>query len=118
MITEKGTEASRCMVALRRFISRLGEKGMPFYKLLKRWTSFSGPVSVDHRGIGSPRGAEKFPDYTTSTQATTPSHAESTGRRSIVIHLLHDSRGKHRFSSRAGGGRTHIPGATSDLLHQ
>jgi hypothetical protein len=32
-----------CVAALSRFISRLGEKGMPFYKLLKRWTSFSGP---------------------------------------------------------------------------
>jgi hypothetical protein len=33
-----------CMAALRRFISRLGEKGLPFYKLLKKvdkfqWTS-------------------------------------------------------------------------------
>jgi hypothetical protein len=33
-----------CMVALSRFISRLGEKGLPFYKLLKKvvkfqWTS-------------------------------------------------------------------------------
>jgi hypothetical protein len=33
-----------CMIALSRFISRLGEKGLPFYKLLKKvdkfqWTS-------------------------------------------------------------------------------
>jgi hypothetical protein len=27
---------------------------------------------VDHRGTGSSRGTEKVPDYTTSTQATTP----------------------------------------------
>jgi hypothetical protein len=32
-----------CMAALSRFISRLGKKGMPFYKLLKKVTSFSGP---------------------------------------------------------------------------
>jgi hypothetical protein len=31
-----------------------------------------GQVSVDHRGTGSSRGTEKVPDYTTSTQATTP----------------------------------------------
>jgi hypothetical protein len=53
-----------------------------------------GPVSVDHRGTGSSKGTKKVPDYTTSTQATTPSHAESASRRSVVIHLLHDSRGK------------------------
>jgi hypothetical protein len=29
-----------CMVALSRFISRLGEKGMPFYKLLKKVGKF------------------------------------------------------------------------------
>jgi hypothetical protein len=29
-----------CMVALSRFISRLGEKGMPFYKLLKKVDKF------------------------------------------------------------------------------
>jgi hypothetical protein len=31
-----------------------------------------GQVSVDHRGTGSSRGTEKIPNYTTSTQATTP----------------------------------------------
>jgi hypothetical protein len=29
-----------CMVALRCFISRLGERGMPFYKLLKKVDKF------------------------------------------------------------------------------
>jgi hypothetical protein len=29
-----------CMAALSRFISRLGEKGMPFYKLLKKVDKF------------------------------------------------------------------------------
>jgi hypothetical protein len=77
-----------------------------------------GQVSVDHRGTGSSRGTEKVPDYTTSTKATTPSHAESVSRRSVVIHLLHNSHGKHSVSSRAVGGRTYIPGAASGLLHQ
>jgi hypothetical protein len=48
----------------------------------------------------------------------TPSHARSAGRRSTVIHLLHDSRGEHRVSSRAGRGRAHISSTTSGLLHQ
>jgi hypothetical protein len=29
-----------CMVALSRFISRLGKKGLPFYKLLKKVDKF------------------------------------------------------------------------------
>jgi hypothetical protein len=29
-----------CMTALSRFISRLGDKGMPFYKLLKKVDKF------------------------------------------------------------------------------
>jgi hypothetical protein len=78
----------------------------------------SGQVSVDHIGAGSSRGTEEVLDHTTSTQATAPSYAESVGGRFVVIHLLHDSRGKHRVSSRAGGGRTCIPDATSSLLHQ
>jgi hypothetical protein len=51
------------MAALRRFISRLGKKGMPFYKLLKK---------VDHRSTGSSRGTEEVLGHYTSTQATTP----------------------------------------------
>jgi hypothetical protein len=73
---------------------------------------------VDHRGTRSSRGTKEVFDYTTSTQATALIYTVSVGGRSVVIHLLHDSRGKHRVSSRAGGGRTCIPGATSSLLHQ
>src|SRR5688500_14259177 len=41
---KKVQRLTRCMAALSRFISRLGEKGLPFYKLLKKvdkfqWTS-------------------------------------------------------------------------------
>jgi hypothetical protein len=91
------------MAALSRFISRLGEKRHAILQIAQE----GGQISVDHRGIGSSRGTKKVPDYATSTQAATVSHAESAGRRSVVIHLLHDSRGKHHVSSRAGGGRTH-----------
>jgi hypothetical protein len=73
---------------------------------------------VDHRGTGSSGGAEKVFVYTTSAQATTSIYAESVGGRFVVIYLLHDSRGKHRVGSRAGGGRTCVPDATSSLLHQ
>jgi hypothetical protein len=77
-----------------------------------------GQVSVDHGGIGSSRGTEEVLDHTTSAQAATPSYTESVCGRTVVIHLLHDSRGKHRVSSREGGGRTCIPSAASSLLHQ
>jgi hypothetical protein len=39
-ITKKVQRLTRCMAALSRFISRLGEKGMPFYKLLKKVDEF------------------------------------------------------------------------------
>jgi hypothetical protein len=35
-------------------------------------TQKGGQVSVDHKGAGSSGGTEEIPDYTTSTQATTP----------------------------------------------
>jgi hypothetical protein len=75
-------------------------------------------VSVDHRGTGSSRGTKEVLDHTTSTQAAAPSNTRTAGRRSALVHLLHDSRGKHRVGSRAGRGKTCIPGATSSLLHQ
>jgi ribonuclease HI len=37
---KKVQRLTRCMAALSRFISRLGEKGMPFYKLLKKVDKF------------------------------------------------------------------------------
>jgi hypothetical protein len=77
-----------------------------------------GQVLVDHRGTGSFRGTKEVLDHTTSTQAAAPGYAWSAGRRYSPIYLLHDSRSEHCISSRAGGGRTCIPGATSSLLHQ
>jgi hypothetical protein len=77
-----------------------------------------GYVPVDHKGTGSSRGTEEVLDHTTGTQAAALRNAWLVGIRSTSIHLLHDSRGKHRVSSRAGRGRTCIPGATSNLLHQ
>jgi hypothetical protein len=37
---KKVQRLTRCMAALSRFISRLGEKGMPFYKFLKKVDKF------------------------------------------------------------------------------
>jgi hypothetical protein len=37
---KKVQRLTRCMTALSRFISRIGEKGLPFYKLLKKVDKF------------------------------------------------------------------------------
>jgi hypothetical protein len=37
---KKAQRLTGCMAALSRFISRLGEKGLPFYKLLKKVDKF------------------------------------------------------------------------------
>jgi hypothetical protein len=102
------------MAALSRFISRLGEKGLPFYKLLKKVDKFQWTTEAQE----ALEALKKIPDHATSTQAATPSHAISADRRSVVIHLLHDSRGEHRVGSRAGRGRTHISSIAFGLLHQ
>jgi hypothetical protein len=73
---------------------------------------------VDHKSTGSSRCTKEVLDHATCTKAATLSHARSAGGRSAVIHLLYNSRGKHRVSSRAGRGRTHISNTTSRLFHQ
>jgi hypothetical protein len=114
MITEKGTEAYWMHESPEQVHIKARRERYAILQIAQK----AGQVSVNHRGTGSSRSTKKVPDYTTSTQATTPSHAESASRRSVVIHLMHDSHGEHRVSSRAGGGRTYIPGAASGLLHQ
>jgi hypothetical protein len=101
-----------CMATLSRFISRLGEKAYPSTNCSRRWTSSSGPST------GSSRCTKEVLDYATSAKAATSSHARSADGRSVVIYLLHDSRGKHCVSSRAGRGRARISSTASGLLHQ
>jgi hypothetical protein len=45
-IAEKVQRLTRCMAALSRFISRLGKKGLPFYKLLKKVDKFQWTVEA------------------------------------------------------------------------
>jgi hypothetical protein len=73
---------------------------------------------VDHRSTGGSRCTEEVLDHSASTQATTPSYARSAGRRFGAIYFVHDSRGKHRVSSRADIRRARIPSTTSDLIYQ
>jgi hypothetical protein len=73
---------------------------------------------VDHISKGGFGCTEEVLDHSASTQATAPSYARSVGRRFTAIYFMHDSRGKHRVSSRAGRGRARIPSATSSLHYQ
>jgi hypothetical protein len=54
-----------CMAALNRFISRLGEKGLPFFKLLKKSGKFKWIEQANE-------AFEKLKTYLTSSQILTP----------------------------------------------
>jgi hypothetical protein len=102
-----------CMGALSRFISRIGERGLPFYKLLKKVDKFQWTMEAQE-------ALEALKKFLTTPPVLKPPSRATPGqptRRSAPIYLLHDSHGKHRVSSRAGGGRTCIHGASSSLLH-
>jgi hypothetical protein len=72
---KKVQRLTRCMAALSNFISRLGEKGLPFYKLLKKvdkfqWTS-EAQEALD--------ALKKFLTTPPVLKTAAPRHAESTG---------------------------------------
>ena len=54
-----------CMAALNRFISRLGEKGLPFFKLLKKTNKFEWTKEADE-------AFKKLKAYLTSSPILTP----------------------------------------------
>ena len=54
-----------CMAALNRFISRLGEKGLPFFKLLKKTDKFEWTIEADE-------AFKKLKEYLTSSPILTP----------------------------------------------
>jgi hypothetical protein len=83
------------MAALSRFISRLGEKGLPFYKLLKKVDKFQWTTEA-HEALDALKKFLTMPPVLKPPRQAMP---HQPGRRSAVIHLLHDSRGKHHVSS-------------------
>ena len=54
-----------CMAALNRFISRLGEKGLPFFKLLKKTDKFEWIEEANE-------AFKKLKEYLTSSPILTP----------------------------------------------
>jgi hypothetical protein len=72
---------TRCMAALNRFISRLGEQGIPFFKLLKHQEKFvwtPREVRVDPRGGSSLGSAQRLLVQATSPQSSTQIGAVTT----------------------------------------
>jgi hypothetical protein len=73
-LQKKVQRLTGCMADLSRFISRLGKKGLPFYKLLKKvdkfqWTS-EAQEALD--------ALKKVLDNTTSAETATTGHVDST----------------------------------------
>ena len=60
-----GQKITGCMVALNRFISRLGEKGLPFFKLLKKTDKFEWMEEANE-------AFKKLKAYLISSQVLTP----------------------------------------------
>ena len=63
-----------CMAALNRFISKLGEKGLPFYKLLKKVDKFQWTSEAQEALART----EKVLNNTTSAETATAGHVDST----------------------------------------
>jgi hypothetical protein len=62
-----------CMAALSRFISRLGEKGMPFYKLLKKVDKFQWTIEA-HEAL------EALKKFLTTPPVIKPPRRETPGQ--------------------------------------
>jgi hypothetical protein len=110
---KKVQKLTGCMAALSRFISRLGEKGLPFYKLLKKVDKFQW-TSEAHEALDAQK---KF----LTTPPVLKCHAEPhrVNLPKICCYTsLARPRGKHHVGSRASRRRTCIPSTTSSLFHQ
>jgi hypothetical protein len=97
-----------CMTALSHFISRLGERGMSFFKLLKKVDRFKWTPEAQE-------ALEALKKFLTTLPVLKPPHRATASR---PAEDMHDSRSKHCVGSRAGGRRACIPSSAPYLLHQ
>ena len=93
------------MAALSRFISRLGEKALPLYRLLRRtehfeWTDAATAELDDQSHIGNKSG---------------PGRAQH-GRTNAIIHRGNQSSHKRGARCRTRNGRTQVPSPETSLL--
>jgi hypothetical protein len=92
------------MAALNRFISMLGEWGLPFFKLLKHQEKFVWTTEED-QAQGSP------------IQAASPHGSSQKGAATALPHCDY-SRGQFCHRCRAAGSRPRLPSTATSLLHQ
>jgi hypothetical protein len=95
-----------CLAALSRFISRLGEKGLPLYRLLRK------AKHLDPRGRGSPRKLKGAP-YKRAHLG-----APRCGRNPLDLRSRNHSGGQHRDRSREMRRRACAARPEAGLLHQ
>ena len=84
-----------CMAALNRFLSRLGERGLPFFKLLQRqdkfeWTTDAAEAleNLKHHLQSPPTIIAPLPDEELLLYIITTTHVVSTA---IVVERLEES---------------------------
>jgi hypothetical protein len=70
---KKVQRLSRCMAALSRFVSRLGEKGMSFYKLLKKVDKFQWTIEAQE-------ALEALKKFLTTPQVLKPLHRATSSQ--------------------------------------
>jgi hypothetical protein len=95
-----------CMAALNRFISKLGKRGLPFFKLLKHQEKFAWTPEADQdlaQGL--------------LIQATSP-HGSSQKGAATSLPRCDYSRGQYFHRRRAPGRRPRLPSPATSLLRQ
>jgi hypothetical protein len=97
-----------CLVALSRFISCLGEKALPLYRLLKKSEHFSWTLEAER----SPYKAQSY-----IVQLTDPRPSDHRGTPP-ALHRRNDTSGQRGLSCRKGRGRTYLARSEASLLCQ
>jgi hypothetical protein len=96
-----------CLAALSRFISRLGKKGLPLYRLLKKHERFSWTAEAQD-------ALDKL-----KASLTRPDPHDAAGRRTpAALRSRNHSGGQRHNRGGAHRGRARPTGPAASLLHQ
>jgi hypothetical protein len=96
-----------CMAALNRFISKLGERGLPFFKLLKHQEKFAWTPEAD-------QALAQLKDFLSNTS---PHGYSQKGAASALPHCDY-SRGQYCHRRREAGRRPRLTCPATSLLRQ
>ena len=97
-----------CMAALNRFLSKLGERGLPFFKLLKKQDNFQW----------SQEAADALEDLKQHLQSPPILTAPNARRRVTSVHRSYYPRRQHDNCDRASRRRARLRRPTPCLLCQ